>query len=50
MGEHTRIEGGAVVCRYCNRTLTFNFIARPAGQHSCKASREAREDGRTGAP
>jgi hypothetical protein len=41
MGEHTRIEGGAVVCRYCNAVLTFNFIDRPAGPHSCEGKRAA---------
>lgn len=35
-GPHTRVEGGAVSCVYCNHTLTMNYIDRPDdGSHSC---------------
>jgi len=32
--ERTGIEGGAKFCRICNRTLTFNFMDRPAERHT----------------
>jgi len=29
------IEGGARVCRFCNRTLTFNFMRNDGGDCDC---------------
>lgn len=31
----TRIEGGSKSCRWCNRTLTFNFMERPSRPCQC---------------
>lgn len=39
----TRIEGGAVICNFCNRVLTYNFMDRPAEKCTCGPSLAIRE-------
>lgn len=40
--QDLRVEGGSLSCRFCNRTLTFNFMRdTDARRCSCRRSREA---------
>lgn len=45
----TRIEGGAVICSYCNRVLTFNMIDRP-NKKGCSCDRARAERDGSGLP